>query len=308
MFTHLSSLQRTRQGNSIVKISLAIDLKELLQAIPMMLESILLPLMTTSLFALLGLYVRGQYRSWAMACRRSAWDSGCGTKVRLLLHVTTQDRQACAACREAHGTVFLPLLTANKGFSTLRHPCMNPKGCRCLVVGLHGGWPTANRLVETLRRHSRTKPLKLEDQEILNLFEWPWRRRNSALTDQIAIQMVHALHLEGTDPEAAIPLYRDVVDRAKSDRDLRMVVPAYRRLEVLLRQVGRAREAQEVVQQFERCSSAKMQVTYQPKTHQRANRPEEKSHLPGSAEAAQPSAPSLALQGHGKQARRDFWR
>ncbi len=272
------------------------------------LEPILVPAVATSLFAVLGLYVRGQCRGWARAGRRSAWDSGCGTKVRLLLHVTTQDRHACAACREAHGTVFLPSLTANKAFSTLRHPCMNPKGCRCLVVGLHGGWPMANRLVETLRRHSRTKPLKLKDQEVLNLFKWPWHRRNSAPEDLVSIQMVHALHLEGTDREAAISLYRDVVDRARSDRDLRMVVPAYRRLEVLLQQVGRTPEAQEVIQEFERHTSAKKRhVTYQPKTHWQADRPVEKSHLPGNAQAAQPSEP-LVLRGRPSRARQDIWR
>ena len=273
------------------------------------LDPTLVPAVATSLFALLGLYVRGQYRSWAKAYRRSAWDSGNGDKVRLLMHVTTQDSGACRACRDAHGTVFLPSLTAKKGFSTLRHPCSNPNGCRCLVVGLHGGWPTANRLVETLRRHSRHKPIKLDDDEVLKLFEWPWRGTNNDTTDRVAIQMVQALHLEGTDLEAAIAQYRYVLDRAKSSRDVRLLVPAYRRLAELLQRVGRPHEALEVVERFEKRFSAKQQLLYRPTTDRWDNMPVRKSVvLPGEAAAQPAEAPSLRMRGSGTQATADFWR
>ncbi len=273
------------------------------------LDPVLVPAVATSLFALLGLYVRGQYRSWAKAYRRSAWDSGNGDKVRLLMHVTTQDSVACRACRDAHGTVFLPSLAAKKGFSTLRHPCSNPKGCRCLVVGLHGGWPTANRLVETLRRHSRHKPIKLDDDEVLRLFEWPWRGTNNDTTDRVAIQMVQALHLEGTDLEAAIAQYQYVLNRAKSGRDVRLLVPAYRRLAELLQRVGRPHEALEVVERFEKRFSVKQQVAYRPKTDHWDNMPARKSVvLPGEAEAQPAEAPSLRLKGSVTRAATDFWR
>ncbi len=274
-----------------------------------MVAPFLVPEVTYSLLAVLGLFSLWQYhQNQVLAGRIYALDFWDVAGVRVLLHATTRDSGACPACREAHGTAFLPSLATKKQFSTLRHPCSSSRGCRCLVVGLHGGWSAANRLVETLRRHSRNKPIKLKGDEVLELFEGPWRGSHTDTTDQITIQMVQALHLEGTDPRAAVSHYRSVVDQARGARDLRLVVPAYLRLVELLERVGRAQEALQVIEQFEKRFAWKRAVFYYPNDAQRQAMSVRKSRRPAGGENGPPAALPLKMQGRAQRAAPDFWR
>ena len=63
--------------------------------------------------------------------------------IRMFVHVTPNDANACPHCREADGLAFLPAVVASKKFTALGEPCANPTGCRCLLVGLYGAWKEA---------------------------------------------------------------------------------------------------------------------------------------------------------------------
>ena len=269
----------------------------------------LVPEVTVSLLAVLGLLSLWQYhQNHVLAGRIYALDFWDVSGIRLLLHATTWDSGACQACREAHGTAFLPPLATQKQFSTLRHPCSSPRGCRCLVVGLHGGWTAANRLIETLRKQAKNTSIKLKGEEVVELFEGPWRGSHTVTTDEVTIRMVQALHLEGTDPQAAISHYHYVVDQASGARDLHWVVPAYLRLAELLQRVGRLPEALEVIDQFEKRFAWKRAVFYYPNDAQRQAMSVHKSRLPAGREKGPPAAPPLKLQGRANRAPPSIWR
>lgn len=228
------------------------------------------PESTLYLLGVLGLLVIWQYHHiQVLAGRIYAVDFWDVSGIRMFLHATTQDGHACRSCKEANGTVFLPSLATKKNFSTLKHPCSNPSGCRCMIVGLYGGWPEANRIVKTLRKEFRKKPMNLSDKQVINMFEGPWQQSISATSDRLTIHMLEAMHLEGSDIEGALFRYRYVVEQARGARDLNLVVPAYLRLVELLERAKKNQEALEVVSQFEKRFARKKSVFYYPKDAQR---------------------------------------
>ncbi len=232
---------------------------------------LIIPEVTVPLIAILGLLVVWQcHHAQVLAGRIYAVDFWDVTGVRMFIHVTTGDGQACHSCQQAHGTVFLPSLMTQKNFSTLTHPCSSESGCRCLILGLYGGWPEANRLIHLLRMQSRRKPYRLSHHEVLELFDGPWHRSVLATGDRLTIHMAQALFDEHEDFESSVVLYRTIIDQAKGARDLRLFVPAYVRLAQLLEQRGRAEEALTVVQRFEKRFPQKRRAFYYPSDGQRA--------------------------------------
>lgn len=230
----------------------------------------IIPEVTYSLLGILSLLVIWQYyQNQVLAGRIRVVDFWDISGIRLFLHASTLDGRTCQACREAHGTVFAPSLATKKHFSTLRHPCMNPGGCRCLIVGLYGGWPEAQTVVKTLRRATGKKLLKLDGHEFLALFEGPWHQSITSAGDRLTIHLVEGLRLDQTDPEGAIFRYRCVIDQARGARDLYLLVPAYTRLVDSLARLNRHEEALAVIQQFEQQFPRNKRAFYYPSDYQR---------------------------------------
>lgn len=229
-----------------------------------------IPEVLYSLMAILGLLLVWQYhQKQVLAGRIYAIDFWDVTGIRMFLHATTWDGRSCAICREANGTVFLPSLATKKNFSTLAHPCTNALGCRCLIVGLYGGWPEAAQLLERLRRQGRKTPLKLTDKELLALFDGPWHQSITSAGDRLTINMLEGMRVERKDPEGSAVRYRYVIDQAKGARDVRLVAPAFMRLAEVLEHLGRHEEAVEVIESFERRFPRNKRAFYFPSDAQR---------------------------------------
>ncbi len=232
---------------------------------------LLVPEVTLPLIGILGLLLVWQYhQAQVLTGRIYALDFWDITGVRMFIHVTTGDGRACEGCQGANGTVFLPSVLTQKDFSTLAHPCSNDAGCRCLILGLYGGWPEADRLIHLLRTQSRRKPYRLSHHEVLELFDGPWHRSVLATGDRLTIHMAQAQLDEPEDVESSVVLYRTIVEQAKGARDLRLLVPAYLRLAQLLEERGRPEEALTVVQRFEKRFPQKRKAFYYPSDGQRA--------------------------------------
>lgn len=232
---------------------------------------LIIPEVTVPLIGILGLLIVWQYhQTQVLTGRIYALDFWDITGVRMFIHVTTGDGHACETCREANGTVFLPSVMTQKSFSTLTHPCSSESGCRCLILGLYGGWPEADRLINLLRLQYRRKPYRLRHHEVLELFDGPWHRSVLAAGDRLTIHMAQALLDEPEDVDSSVVLYRTIVEQAKGARDLRLLVPAYLRLAELLEEHDRAEEALMVVQRFEKRFPLKRRAFYYPTDEQRA--------------------------------------
>jgi hypothetical protein len=167
--------------------------------------------------------------------------------VRLFLHATPNDVLACMACRETTGMVFSPAVVTSKNFTPQERPCINPNGCRCVMMGFYGGWPEAQRVLEQLKAHNGR--MRLTDEELRGLLEGSQHAHAGAIADRLSLRMLQAIRAEGNEA-AAMEHYRYVLDHAEEDRDLALMVPAYLRLSELLEKSGKASEALDLV---ERC-------------------------------------------------------
>lgn len=238
--------------------------------ITVLFDRILVPDLAHYLGAILGLLLVWQYhQNLVLKGRIRAVDFWDFTGVRMLLHVTTQGERSCSACREAHGTLFLPSLLTKKRFTPLPRPCSSPLGCRCLTVGLYGGWPGADRFLLALRKRAREQLLRLTPEDLLEFIDGSRDRNIPSDVDRLTLQLLQGLQLEGKDPEFAIGRYRTVINEAKGARDLALLVPAYFRLvEVVVRTHG-PEAALEVIHRFEKRFFRQRQVFYYPSPAQR---------------------------------------
>ncbi|HZC69017.1 MAG TPA: hypothetical protein VE201_10410 [Nitrospirales bacterium] len=168
--------------------------------------------------------------------------------VRLFLRVTPNDAQACTACRETTSMVFSPAVVTSKKFSPQEIPCINPSRCRCLMVGLYGGWPAAAAVLSRLKKEGGT--LRLSDEELKELIDGSAEARAGASADQVSLRLVHAMRAEGKDPATALEHYRYIVDCAKADRDLQFVFPSVLRLSELLERTGQPDEAIDWIEHY----------------------------------------------------------
>ncbi len=245
-----------------------------------MFGQLVIPDIMPYLLGVLGLLLVWQfYKLQVMAGRIQAVDFWDRSGTRMFIHSTVQDEHACAPCQEASGSAFLPSLSTKKNFTTLEQPCANSAGCRCMVIGIYGAWREAQRLVDYLRKRSKRAPLKLTDRVVKELLEGDWEKTISAGADRIAIHMLEAMRMEGSDPEAALFRYRFVVSQASSARDLYLVVPAYLRLVDLLAKLERNEEALEIIQSFERRYEGKKPLPPFPTEAQKGTMSVHKSRL-----------------------------
>ena len=221
------------------------------------------------LLALLGLVVLWAFHEMQVrAGRIQAVDIWDRSGIRFFIHATPHDGNICSVCLEANGKAFLPYVATKKRFTALTGPCSNPSGCRCLLVGLYGGWPEARRLLERLKSQSSSKTVQLSEKELDALLGGQWAQGVSGTMDRISMHMLEAMRNEGSNPDIALQRYRFVVENAKSDRDSRFLVPAFLRLVDLLERAGNQAEALEVLNKFLRAYGDKTKGPYAPTEQQ----------------------------------------
>lgn len=177
-------------------------------------------------------------RSWLRSC----WDN------TMYVYATPNDAHACEPCRKANHTVFSStLVRRGRKFHPLASPCVNPAGCRCLVVGLVGDWPVAQKLLTALR-HTDDATALLTDMDMAEFLTAGQAARDSA--DCMGIYLLQALRAEGAHPQFAISRYRQLIMSTTHGIDHPFVIPAYLRLSDLLERAGRSTEALDVLDDF----------------------------------------------------------
>ena len=234
-----------------------------------LLSQIQLPDTYPYLMAILGLTVIWKFHDMQVkAGRIKAKDFWETSGVRLFLHATPGDAQACLACKESTNFVFLPGLVASKKFTPQDKPCTNPSGCRCVMVGLYRGWAQAvSALAAAKKNGGKTR---LSDSELKTLIDKSSEGRAGASADRISLRMLNALRAEGSQAETAIEHYRYILSHAEEDRDLALMVPTYLRLSELLEKSGKASEALDLVEQCLRDYGEKKKGPDAPTEAQRA--------------------------------------
>ena len=165
----------------------------------------------------------------------------------LYVHATPNDPDACEACRKADHLIFAPALVQGEKFDPLASPCVNPAGCRCVLIGLVGGWPAAATLSRRLGRRDDAID-RVTDTEMTELIKTGIVAGSGS--DRLGIYLLEALRAEGPTPQFAISRYRRLIISAKEDGDHPFVVPAYLRLSDLLERTGRSTEALDVLDDF----------------------------------------------------------
>lgn len=233
------------------------------------LSQIQLPETYPYLMAVLGLTVIWKFHDMQVkAGRIKAKDIFERSGVRMFLHATPGDAQACLACKESTNFVFLPGLVASKKFTPQDKPCTNPSGCRCVMVGLYGGWAQAlSALAAAKKNGGKTR---LSDSDLKALLDKSSEARAGASADRISLRMLNALRAEGSQAETAIEHYRYILSHAEEDRDLALMVPTYLRLSELLEKSGKASEALDLVEQCLRDYGEKKKGPDAPTDAQRA--------------------------------------
>ncbi len=208
------------------------------------------------LLAILGLLLLWQLHAIQVRAGRiqvaSAMDR---SGIRWFLHVTPMDAHACVACRAANGMAFLPSVVAARKFRPSARTCTNAAGCRCVLVGLSGSWPEAERVLAQLNAGGGR--LQLSGDRLDKLLAGAQGAAGGNAADKAPLNMLLALQAEDSQPQAAIDAYRLVLDQAKKERDLQLLVPAYLRLADLLEQTGKQTDALEVTDRFLSAYSSK---------------------------------------------------
>ncbi len=213
-----------------------------------LLNDVQLPDTYPYLIAILGLMLIWKFHDMQVkAGRIKAKDFWERSGVRFFIRATPGDAQACLACKETTNLVFLPNLVLSKKFNPQDKPCTNPGGCRCVMVGLYGGWAQALSALALAKKSGGRG--RLSDAELKALIEKSVDARAGASADRISLRMLNALRAEGSQTDTAIEHYRYILSHAEEDRDLALMVPTYLRLSELLEKSGKASEALNLVEQ-----------------------------------------------------------
>ncbi|MFM8552088.1 MAG: hypothetical protein ACKOCD_07230 [Nitrospiraceae bacterium] len=210
---------------------------------------ITLPDIFPYLLAILGLLLLWQLHDIQVRAGRIKVASAIDRSgIRWFLHVTPMESHACAICRSANGMAFLPNIVAAKKFRPSAQMCTNAAGCRCLLVGLTGAWPEAERTLAQLKAGGGR--IRLAPEQLDKLLAEAQGKGATLAADQVSVNMLVAMQSEGSQPQAAIDAYRLVLDQAKKERDLPLLVPAYLRLADLLERAGKHADALAVADRF----------------------------------------------------------
>lgn len=243
-----------------------------------LLNQIELPDTYPYLLAILGLALIWKFHDMQVkAGRIKAKDFWERSGVRIFLRATPTDAQACPACKETANVVFLPGLVTSKKFTPQEKPCTNPAGCRCVMVGLYGGWAQAGSALALAKKNGGKA--QLSEAEMKTMLDKSSDARAGASADRISIRMLNALRAEGSQTETAIEHYRYILSHAEEDRDLALMVPTYLRLSDLLEKAGKASEALELIEQCVKDYGDKKKGPDAPTEAQRATLNARKGHL-----------------------------
>lgn len=211
--------------------------------------NITIPDIVPYLLAILGLLLVWQLHDVQVrAGRIKAVDVWSQSGIRLFVYITPDDPHTCPSCRIVNGTALLPAVVAAKKFKPTAKTCTNPAGCRCLLIGLYGGWPEAERLRGELATNGGQ--VRLPSDRLQRLLDGAQARRSGVAADQVSVALLEAIRAEGTDPDRAIDRYRIVVSQAQKERDRVFVTTSYVRLIELLEQRGQYADALSMVDQF----------------------------------------------------------
>lgn len=221
------------------------------------------------LLAILGLLLVWQFHAMQVSAGRiQAVDFWNRSGIRMFLYATPQDGSACPVCLKDSGLAVLPIVAAKRKSSAVHTACTNPSGCRCLLIGLHGGWPEARCVLDRLKAASPSEGVRLSDKEIAALVGGYREDHVGASIDRISVYAIEAMCAEGNDPELAVLRYRCIIDNAKARHELPLVVPSYLRLTELLERLKRTKEALDVISRFERMCDEKKLQPYAPSATQ----------------------------------------
>ena len=232
---------------------------------------IVLPDFLPYLLAVVGLLVLWQYHQiQVMKGRIRAIDIFDRSGVRMYLYIVADDPQTCDVCHSAHGVVFPPSEVITRKFSPIKGRCKNPAGCIGFLVGLYGAWTEAQQIVERLQLSRKSKPIRLDQDELNELIFGPWERSISANTDRIGIHVLEAVLGDRTSPNTAMVKYNDTLESAQEIRHRPLIVPVYLRLIELLTREGNTTEALRIIKQFETRYEGKLSEPYAPTVKQLA--------------------------------------
>jgi hypothetical protein len=244
------------------------------------LSQIQLPETYPYLVAIFGLTLIWRFHEMQVkAGRIKAKDFWETSGVRLFLRATPGDTQACLACKETTNFVFLPSLVASRKFTPQDKPCTNPSGCRCVMVGLYGGWAQALSALAVAKKNGGKT--RLSDSDLKALIDKSSEGRAGASADRMSLRMLNALRAESSQTETAIEHYRYILSHAEEDRDLALMVPTYLRLSELLEKSGKASEALDLVEQCLREYGEKKKGPHAPTDAQRTAMNTRKNLLAG---------------------------
>ena len=132
-----------------------------------------------------------------------------GARPTLYLYMARNDPRTCRLCRAAHAHVFSGRTPWEAG---ARIRCEDQLGCRCVIIPLEGRWPAAKQLLNEL--NSQRGPVQLSEQDIHALIH-QGKGGKIADRDHIALQLLNAMLLEVTNPQAAISRYSQALAQAK---------------------------------------------------------------------------------------------
>lgn len=203
-----------------------------------------------AILGLLGLWLF--HYAQVRAGRIQAVDLFDRSVVRIYVYVTTGEGDVCDVCAQVHGRVFLSSRVTQKHFRPIEGACKGKVPCQSCLVGLYGGWLEARELVARIQKLPKKTVVRLTGDDMRNLVKGDWKHSVSAETDRISVNMLEARCEEQRHADLAVEGYRFVTRKAKEERHLPLIVPAYLRLISALIRTGREDEARQVVEEFER--------------------------------------------------------
>jgi len=167
-----------------------------------------------------------------------------GARPTLYLYMARTDPRTCRRCRAAHAHVFSGRTPWEAG---ARIRCEDHLGCRCVIIPLEGRWPVAKQLLDQL--NSQRGPVQLTEEDIHDLIHQS-RGGKIADHDHLALRLLSAMLLEGTNPQAALSWYCQALAQATEGHPTLVRAAAYLRSAEFFEQSGYSEYALLVTRNF----------------------------------------------------------
>lgn len=234
-------------------------------------DTIIIPGIVPPLCAILGLLVIWRHHQNRVIVGLSqAVDIFNPSGIRMYLYATP-DNDICPSCKKSQWTVFLPHGVKQKDFSPLEAPCKSPEKCNGVLIGFYGAWLEVNDVIRRAQALKKPGRLQLSPKELQHFLKGQSELSPRAEMDRVSARMLSATLNEQTNPQQAIAHYSFVLDQAKEERHLPLLVPAYIRLVSLLARRGDLRKAVQIIDHFQKRYSREQYGPYYPTAkHRRA--------------------------------------